>query len=310
MGIYSGVDWPRWEAETYPELEDLAIMVPIFAALFPTIRFFLDQFVFEIVGRQLFDRKSGASEKKLIDAEKLELEKKLVKFKESGWKGIYYFSAEIFALLITYKEPWFWDTKYFWMGPGDQVWPEQKVKFKLKVLYSFAAGFYTYSIFALIFWETRRKDFGVSMSHHIASLFLIVCSYKIRFARIGSVVLAVHDASDIFMEIAKMNKYAGTPIIPDVFFVLFALSWFLLRLIYYPFWIIWSTSYESIQILKLKEHKAHGPIFYYIFNMLLIGLLVLHIYWWILIYRMLAKQIEARGKVGDDVRSDSEDEDE
>jgi hypothetical protein len=45
----------------------------------------------------------------------------------------------------------------------------------------FGAGFYTYSIFALIFWETRRSDFGVSMSHHVATLTLIVLSYIFRY---------------------------------------------------------------------------------------------------------------------------------
>ena len=44
----------------------------------------------------------------------------------------------------------------------------------------FAAGFYTYSIFALIFWETRRSDFGVSMSHHVATAILIALSYIFR----------------------------------------------------------------------------------------------------------------------------------
>jgi hypothetical protein len=55
-------------------------------------------------------------------------------------------------------------------------------RLKLKVLYGFAGGFYSYSIFALIFWETRRSDFGVSMSHHIVSVFLIVFSYLARFS--------------------------------------------------------------------------------------------------------------------------------
>lgn len=45
----------------------------------------------------------------------------------------------------------------------------------------YAAGFYSYSIFALIFWETRRSDFGVSMSHHVATVILIVLSYIFRY---------------------------------------------------------------------------------------------------------------------------------
>lgn len=54
--------------------------------------------------------------------------KKLRKFKESAWKCVYYLSAEIVALSVTYDEPWFTQTKYFWVGPGDQVWPDQKMK--------------------------------------------------------------------------------------------------------------------------------------------------------------------------------------
>lgn len=53
-------------------------------------------------------------------------------------------------------------------------------RFKLKGVYMYAAGFYVYSIIALLFWETRRSDFGLSMTHHIASVFLIVMSYVFR----------------------------------------------------------------------------------------------------------------------------------
>lgn len=133
----------------------------------------------------------------------------------------------------------------------------------------YTGGFYTYSIFALIFWETRRADFGVSMGHHVATLILIVLSYVFRFllfaeviflifskhqrldfyffvfycrfARVGSVVLALHDASDVFLEVGKMSKYGGYETVASTSFVLFALSWVILRLIYYPFWIIRST---------------------------------------------------------------------
>ena len=45
------------------------------------------------------------------------------------------------------------------------------------------------------------------------------------------------------------------------------------------------------------------PFEYYHFNTLLISLLVLHLYWWLLICRMIAKQLRTAGQVGDDVRS-------
>jgi hypothetical protein len=50
-------------------------------------------------------------------------------------------------------------------------------RFKLKVLYAFQCGFYVYSIAALVVWETRRKDFGVMMTHHVITILLMVFSY-------------------------------------------------------------------------------------------------------------------------------------
>lgn len=295
---------PRWDQENVPRFEDL-IMIPAFALFFPAARFFLDRVVLEGLGRKFV----LGSVKNLSQVELEYRQKKLIKFKESGWKCMYYMSGELLALAVTYDEPWFTDTRKFWVGPGDQVWPDQKVKTKLRTLYMYAGGFYTYSIFALMFWETRRSDFGVSMSHHVATLALIVFSYLARFARVGSVVLSLHDASDVFLELGKMTKYCGSNFIPSFLFILFIVSWVLLRLIYFPFWVIWSTSYEVLQTLDKKKHEREGPLYYYIFNSLLISLLVLHIYWWILIFRMLVKQIQERGKLGEDVRSDSEGDD-
>lgn len=241
-----------------------------------------------------------------ISVETDDRNKRIRKFKESAWKCVYYLSAEILALAVTYNEPWFTNTNNFWLGPGDQRWPDQKMKLKLKGLYMYTGGFYTYSIFALIFWETRRSDFGVSMGHHVATAILIAMSYICRFARAGSITLALHDASDVFLEVGKMSKYSGAEALASFSFILFVLSWVVLRLIYYPFWILWSTSYEVVMTLDKEKHIPEGPYYYYIFNTLLYCLLVLHIYWWVLMYRMLVKQIQDRGKLSDDVRSDSD----
>lgn len=146
-----------------------------------------------------------------LDPTTYEGKKKIRKFKESAWKGVYFLSGELLALSVTYNEPWFTNTRNFWVGPGDQVWPDQKIKyvrhlllfegipsslvtfyyliynkyvvprFKLKAVYMYVAGFYTYSIFALLFWETRRSDFGISMTHHVATVCLIAMSYIFRY---------------------------------------------------------------------------------------------------------------------------------
>lgn len=62
-------------------------------------------------------------------------------------------------------------------------------------------------------------------------------------------------------------------------------------------------SYEVVPYLDKEKYKTIVPICYYMFNTLLFSLFFLHIYWWVLIYRMLVKQIQATGKLSEDVRS-------
>lgn len=62
-------------------------------------------------------------------------------------------------------------------------------------------------------------------------------------------------------------------------------------------------SYEVVPYLDKEKYKTILPICYYMFNTLLFSLFFLHIYWWVLIYRMLVKQIQAAGKLSEDVRS-------
>ncbi|KAL5974448.1 hypothetical protein ACLOJK_031113 [Asimina triloba] len=247
MGVIDALGPINWEEESYPHYEDFAGLF-VFAFFFPSIRFFLDRFVLEKLARKVVLDKVQQSQK--IGNEE---RRKLNKFKESAWKFLYFLTAEAFALAVTHSEPWFTNTKYFWVGPGEQVWPDQKM----------------------------------------------------RFVRVGSIVLALHDMSDIFLEIGKMSKYGGYEGVASFAFLLFVASWIILRLTYFPFWVIHSTSYEVLLTLDKEKHKVEGPIYYYIFNTLLICLLVLHIYWWVLIYRMLVKQIKARGQLSDDVRSAS-----
>lgn len=76
------------------------------------------------VGRRLI----FGNELQMLKVDDGERRKKIGKFKESAWKCVYFLSAEVLALSVTYDEPWFKNTRYFWVGPGDQVWPDQKIK--------------------------------------------------------------------------------------------------------------------------------------------------------------------------------------
>lgn len=155
-----------------------------------------------------------------------------------------------------------------------------------------------------------------------------------RSFQIGAIILALHDASDVFLEAAKLFKYSEKELEASICFGFFAISWVLLRLIFFPFWIIKASrfvlkllssfilfslfylfaslllnlhlflvfcSYDVITYVNLSD--AYPKKLYYVFNTMLLTLLVFHIYWWILICSMVIRQLKNRGKVGEDIRS-------
>ncbi|XP_031384134.1 LAG1 longevity assurance homolog 2 [Punica granatum] len=267
-----------------------------FAFSFVVARYLLDRFVFRRLACWLLN--NGVTPLKINEA----MQAKIAKCAESMWKLTYYGTVEICILTIGYNEPWFTDTKQYFKG-----WPNQELKLPLKLFYMCQCGFYVYSIAALLLWETRRKDHAVMMSHHVVTVILIGYSYLTRFFRIGSVILALHDASDVFLEAAKVFKYSEKELGASVCFGFFAVSWLILRLIFFPFWVIRASSNDLQKVLPM--HKAIGNLMYYIFNTMLLTLLVFHIYWWFLICSMISRQLKNQGKVGEDIRSDSEDDD-
>jgi hypothetical protein len=53
----------------------------------------------------------------------------------------------------------------------------------------------------------RIKDYFMMYLHHIVTIGLIVGSYYMRYVRIGLLVLLVHDASDIGVDMLKLFNY-------------------------------------------------------------------------------------------------------
>ncbi|XP_077213251.1 LAG1 homologue 2 [Tasmannia lanceolata] len=284
-----------WSSNEVPHPRDALIAI-LLAFGFVATRFFLDFFFYQRLAIRLLS--NGTVPAKISEAKQA----KIVKCSESMWKLTYYATVQSCILAITYHEPWFSDINEYFKG-----WPTQELKVSLKLYYMSQCGFYIYSIVALLTWETRRKDFSIMMSHHIVTVILIWYSYITSFFRIGSIILALHDASDVFMEAAKIFKYSEKELGASICFGFFAVSWLLLRLIFFPFWVIRATSYNLIKCLNLSE--SYPTSLYYIFNTMLLTLLVFHVYWWILICSMVLRQLRNGGQVGEDIRSDSEDED-
>uniref|UniRef100_A0A3Q1EXH6 Ceramide synthase 5 n=1 Tax=Acanthochromis polyacanthus TaxID=80966 RepID=A0A3Q1EXH6_9TELE len=166
-------------------------------------------------------------------------------------------------------------------------------------------GLYHYYVTELAFYwslmfsqftDIKRKDFLIMFIHHLATVGLISFSYVNNMARVGSLVLCVHDASDFLLEAAKLANYAKYQRFCDFLFIVFSVVFFITRLVIFPVWILNSTMFESWSIV--------GPFpSWWLFNFLLLVLQVLHIFWAYLIARIALKAM-LRGKDDPDTPSD------
>ncbi|KAF0036151.1 ceramide synthase 5-like [Scophthalmus maximus] len=212
------------------------------------------------------------------------------KFCESMWRFTFYLGIFIYAICHLWVSPWMWDTRHCWYNyPFQPLSPGQYNHYVAEL------AFY-WSLMFSQFTDIKRKDFMIMLVHHLATIILITFSYANNMLRAGTLVMCVHDASDIFLEAAKLANYAKYQRLCDGLFVLFSMSFFVTRLVIYPFWIVRSVLIESWEIA--------GPYqCWWLFNGLLLVLQTLHIIWFYLIARIAIKAI-FKGKVAKDDRSD------
>lgn len=166
--------------------------------------------------------------------------------------------------------------------------------------YIFEIGFYTHSIYAHCFTETRRKDFVEMLVHHIATVLLVVCSFGLRLLGCGVVLLILHDISDVLFEIAKQLIYRRRETDANIVFALWVLSWIITRLIYFPLHVIRGAVWGTISVLG--TFPLVGALAVFIFT-----LFILHIVWTFMIFAMIYRMMTGQAERIRDTREDTDD---
>ena len=215
----------------------------------------------------------------------------LFKFRDAAFQWLYYVCYCAFGLYVLYDKPWLWDIKHCWYG-----FPTQPLTNDLWWYYIIPLSFYWAMTFTFL-WSHRRKDSLQMFIHHILTIFLIVFSWAVNLIRGGSLVLIVHECADIPLLMAKMCEYTGHADMMDPFFVIFILLWVATRIGLFPFWILRSTMFEAHVILNMWY-----PI-YYIFNGMLLLLLIIHFIWTYFIIKILVHKL-MHNEISDVLSSD------
>jgi ceramide synthetase len=110
------------------------------------------------------------------------------------------------------------------------------------LLYLTQLSFYIVALWSLVFSEIRLKDWYEFVFHHTVTMSLLVLSWRTCQTPVGSVILLLHDLTDILLYWAKSAHTLKAMAWANAFFGSFAVGFFLLRLIYFPAiisWCIW-----------------------------------------------------------------------
>ncbi|XP_038076445.1 ceramide synthase 6-like [Patiria miniata] len=214
----------------------------------------------------------------------------LKKFTENSWRCAFYTFVFLYGIYYHPQEDWFWSSQICWLN-----FPYHPLTTPLFNYYLLEWSFYI-SLLLSLFTDVRRKDFVANVIHHIATVLLISFSYICNFTRIGSLVMVIHDISDIFLEGAKVANYAGFVIFAHILFVCFGVVFFLTRVLLFPYWILSSIIIDSHMLIGAYPSK-------YFFTALLCTLYALHLYWFSIILSMVYTGL-TNGKLENDSRSD------
>eukprot|EP00392_Amoebophrya_sp_AT5.2_P008104 g8123.t1 len=205
-------------------------------------------------------------------------------------------------------------------------WREHLMSAATQDYYLWQSAFWTSSLIFL-FAEKKRKDFVMMLIHHLATVSLVFFSYTWNYWRIGLLVLLLHDSVDIWLYAAKAFRDPDTfpKWVSELLFGVFALLFLVNRLLIYPVvcvytavrtgWAAFADPLFAALNLRLfggskpfpvdAEMRAAGAGFYSMPTLLAV-LLVLHVIWYGIILRIVAKALKSSLHETGDVRSDSD----
>lgn len=221
------------------------------------------------------------------------------KYGDQGWQlAIHVFATFYeFYLISTYSD-WKW-----WTEIGtifNKLDAPQKGA--LTTFYMVQLGIWFATAISHKFFEARHKDYFVMYSHHVVTLMLIIGSYLNDWLPVGLVVLLIHDSSDILVDACKMANYAGADgakhlFATEILFLSTVVGWFYTRIYLLPSKIILATMPEDwsftdwfgwTHVGTMPLHEANLTAAWCC-RFLLVILTLMHIWWWMLMIRIVVK---------------------
>ncbi|WUR03960.1 ceramide synthase [Vairimorpha necatrix] len=185
-------------------------------------------------------------------------------------KIFFYGFVSIYGYFVLNYEPWSKDTNQYHLTFGPETYP-LKIYFYYIVEFSF---YLTEFLYLLSSYDS--KDRYQLIIHHIVTISLITLSFCKDYARVGIVVMGLHDVADPFLECSKLLVYMNNTLYANIGFAMFTAVFILSRIFFYPYWIL----YPTYQYLK-KAYTLDA----FLCACCLFILYILHWYWTFMILK-------------------------
>merc|ERR1719247_426555 len=173
---------------------------------------------------------------------------KVHRWRESVFKCIYFICMTTWVFRLLQDKAWLppvlggsGETRHCWTGNATQAMPEDLKQFCLV-----AAGFHLSEV-VLHVAGPRHPDFWEMLLHHTLTCFLVSFSYVLNYTRVGSMVMLLHGATDIFIYFSKavVDTANVRLIVASYFTLVSAYAWF--RIYIFPMHVMRSAWIESVQ---------------------------------------------------------------
>ncbi|GMI56520.1 hypothetical protein ScalyP_jg3658 [Parmales sp. scaly parma] len=225
------------------------------------------------------------------------------RFADSASELIFYGAFTYMGYNIWITHHWVWPSAAWWDG---HYIDEHLMRNDLRGLYLLDTARYLACLVSVRFLEHERKDKTEMTIHHIATTIVTVIAYGTGHSRIGAIVKMIMDPADVPLHLAKACKYGGDHrkskvllFCADRFFELFAITFFVTRLIMFGY-VMYSSTVEGRIKCNWTPFQNFGLAQLYV-------LYALQVFWFSLIVKMAWRMASGKGVV--DIRSDSEDSD-
>jgi acyl-CoA-dependent ceramide synthase len=121
---------------------------------------------------------------------------KLQRFMEQGWLVLFYSISWSVGMWLMHHNNYWFDTTAMWRD-----YPYYQLSAPTKHYYLIQLAFWWQQLL-IVNVEEKRKDYGVMVSHHIITIFLVMGSYYTHLTPVGNAILCCMDFADILLSVS------------------------------------------------------------------------------------------------------------